>query len=286
MDITGYIPFSYLRNWQVTVGSTYLRFDQLHALDHSFERWVHGKRYDNLIFQKAYWTDMMDLFDGPKILDLCDPDWIEQQLDILEVCKGVHAVTCSSPELTDLMRGYLPDKIVECVPDRLNLESFPASRKKHEGRPKEAVWFGYVHNARETLGQLVPFLSDNGLKLTIVADAPYEMDEEAETLGMEYRFIKYDQATVYDHLREADVVLNPRSERAVFRFKSNNKSLIGWQLGIPVAATIHDLERLMDPRERNREVAEKQAMIVRDYDIRQSIGQYRSLFQRIRQEFF
>lgn len=284
IGLTGYIPFNYFQSSWNVAGSTWLRFAQINALDNNFERWIQGKKYDNLIFQKSYWPEMMALFEGPKILDLCDPDWFSEELDILEICKGVHAITCSSPELTELMKGYLPDKIVEHVPDRLNIDSFPPPRKKHEGKPKEAVWFGYIHNAHETLGQLVSFLSDNGLNLTIISNVPYE--QEDYVLGVEYRFIQYDRTTVYDHLKEADVVLNPRSGRAPFRYKSNNKSLISWQLGIPVAVTTNDLERLMDPVERNREVEEKQAIVVQDYDIRQSIGQYKSLFERIRQEFF
>ncbi len=286
IGITGYIPFSFFHPRQSTEGSTYLRFDQLALHDNSFERWSHGKKYDNLIFQKAYWLEMMDLFMGPKVLDICDPDWIRQNLNILEICEKVHAVTCSSPELTKLMKTYLPNKIVEHVPDRLNIGSFPPPRKRHEGNAQKVVWFGYIHNARETLGQLVPFLLENNLHLTIISDFPYEDKKTGSVLEMEYRFIKYEQTTVYHYLKEADIVLNPRSNKAGFRFKSNNKSLIGWQMGQPVAATTDDLVKLMDATERNREVEEKQEMIVRDYDIRLSAAEYRSLFERIRQEFF
>lgn len=278
--LTGIIPFTYFITEQKPVGSTFLRVDNLVSCAPDFEKWVHGKKYDALIFQKAYWREMMELFPGPKILDLCDPDWLRESLDIVELGNLVHAITCSSESLTALMRGYFPRKIVEYVPDRLNPAAFPAPRVVHSGAAKQVVWFGFIHNAYAMLEQLLPALRTHSLSLTIISNVPYE--QEDGILALNPAFFRYDQKTVYEHIKTADIVLNPRSDRAVFKYKSLNKSLIGWKLGVPVANTNEDIERLMDPEERNREVWEKQTMIERDYHIERSAVQYREILRMIR----
>ena len=282
--ITGIIPFVYFKYIQRTVGSTFLRVDRLVANDAGFEKWVHGKEYDNLIFQKAYWLQMMQLFKGPKILDLCDPDWMELQVDIRGLGDHVHAVTCSSDELTQLLRSYFPDKTVEHVPDRLDLKIFPSPRNVHQGKAQKAVWFGYIRNAYETLPQLLPAIRETGLQLRIIANLPYA--EKNDMLKMNPEFLYYDQSTAYEQIKEADILLNPRSDKAFYRFKSNNKSLIGWKLGLPVAATNGDVMRLMNPDERNREVSLMHPVIEKEYAIEKTAEQYRDIIGRIRQRYF
>ena len=261
------------------VGSTYVRMDPVVARNPDFELWVHGRKYDNLIFQQFFWAGLMRAFEGPKILDISDPDWLQTDLVIMEMGNLVHAITCSSEELTQLVRTYFPDKIVEHVPDRLDFTLLPPSREPHSGKARKAVWFGYTHNAHEVLAQLAPALKECDLSLTLISDAPYSQEDDILTLHPEW--IRYDRRTVYDHIKEADIMLNPRSDRAYFRYKSNNKSLVGWRLGLPLAVTNDDVLRLMDPTERNKEVTEKQILVERDYNIDLTGSQYREILSRI-----
>jgi hypothetical protein len=277
---TGIIPFTYFGGVQKLVGSTFLRVDCLAAADSGFQKWIHGKKYDNLIFQKAYWPEMMKLFGGPKILDICDPDWVQEQLDIVEIGNLVHAITCSSERLALLMKKYFPDKIVEHVPDRLNFKVFPPARVQHKQTAKNVVWFGFIHNAHETLGLLLPAIKKYGLKLRIIADRPYSKEDGILELNPEY--LLYDQRTAYEQIKEADIALNPKSDRAFYKYKSSNKSLISWKLGLPVAVTNDDIVRLMNPTERNREVIEKQTVIEREYNIVQSAQQYKEVILMIK----
>jgi hypothetical protein len=282
--ITGIIPFVYFGHVPKNGGSSYLRVDSLVANDAGFEKWVHGKAYDNLIFQKAYWLPMMQLFKGAKILDLCDPDWIMFDVDIRELGEHVHAITCSSDELTILLRSYFPDKIVEHVPDRLDLSAFPLPRKVHHGEARKAVWFGYTHNAHETLPLLLPAIKEAGLQLSIIANLPYSEKDGIHELNPV--FFQYGRSTVYKQIKEADILLNPRSDKAFYKYKSNNKSLVGWQLGLPVAVINEDVLRLMNPDERNREVSNMQPIVRNEYSIKKTADQYRSIINRIRQRYF
>ena len=282
--LTGIIPFGFFEYALINSGSTLLRVDSLVASDTGFEKWVHGKKYDSLIFQKAYWLQMMQLFRGPKILDLCDPDWFQYDVDIMETGNSVHAITCSSRELTDLVKSYFPGKIVEHVPDRLDLKTFPSPRKVHRGKAEKAVWFGYIHNAYETLPQMLPAIREAGLQLRIISHLPYS--EKDGILELNPEFIYYEQSKVNGQIREADILLNPRSNRAFFRYKSNNKSLIGWQLGLPVAVTGEDVMRLMSPDERNHEVSVMRPVVEQEYGIEKTAEQYRDILCRIGERYF
>jgi len=261
-----------------------LRVDRLCENEPGFEKWKHGKKYDNLIFQKAYWVEMMKMFDGPMILDICDPDWIQEQLDIVEIGNMVHAITCSSMELTTLMRTYFPNKLVEYIPDRLDFSIFPLAREKHVKKAKNVVWFGFINNAHETLEQMLPVIKEYNLNLKIIADRPYS--KEDGILALDPECIYYDQRFVYEQLKEADIVLNPKSNRAFFKYKSSNKSLIAWKLGLPVAQTNEELVRFIDPDERNREVVEKQSLLDQEYQIQKSVDQYKDIIQKIRFQYF
>ncbi len=280
IGITGMIPFVYFSGVQKLSGSTFIRVDGLAASDPRFEKWIHGKKYDNLIFQKAYWVEMMEMFDGPKILDICDPDWVNDQLDIIEISNLVDAITCSSEELTNLMKIYFPEKLVVHVPDRLNSIFFPQKREKHSGKAKNVTWFGFINNAHETLDQLLPAIKENNLNLRIIANEPYSKEDGVLDLNPE--FIKYDQRYAYKQIQEADIVLNPRSDRAFFKYKSNNKTLISWKLGVPVAITNDDIIKLMDAKERNAQVLEKQEILEKEYNISKSAQQYYEIIKEIR----
>jgi hypothetical protein len=103
-------------------------------------------------------------------------------------------------------------------------------------------------------------------------------DEIAE---LRPRFIKYDMQTAYRQIQEADVVLNPRSEKGNFRYKSNNKTIISLALGVPVAHTSGDVERLMDEFNRNNDVTKHAQIIRQEYGIERSVHQYLRILQNI-----
>jgi hypothetical protein len=279
IGLTGMIPFIYFYCTQTPIASTDLRVEPIIRRHTDFEKWVHGRKYDNLIFQQTFWKEMAMLFRGPKIIDICDPDWIKYDVQIVEQALPVDAITCSSAELRDLVKRYFPDKIAEHVPDRFDFSFFPEPHGLHQGKAKKAVWFGFIHNAHETLPQLAPVIRKSGLELLIIANAPYSQKDEI--LALNPHFVSYEHYLSRQHIAESDMLLNPRSDRASFRYKSNNKSVIAWKLRVPVAVTGDDIARFIDPDERNRE-AEKYEFVENEYDIEKSVQQYQDIFRRIR----
>jgi len=282
--ITGIIPFTYFRGNNKPVGSTVLRVDALTNGNPDFEKWQHAKKYDQLIFQKAYWIEMMEIFEGPMILDLCDPDWIKNGLDIVKIGNLVHAITCSSEALCVLLRSYFPKKMVICVPDRLDLNFYPKPKRTHTDDARILVWFGFIHNAYETLAKFAPFIKANDLKLKIISNLPYTKEDDILELNPE--FFLFHHSSAYEHIKTGDIVLNPKSEKSFFKYKSNNKSIISWKLGVPVAENITELEQLINADQRNKQIEKMKSIVEKDYDINLSAQQYRSIFKQVRENYF
>ena len=89
------------------------------------------------------------------------------------------------------------------------------------------------------LPQLALAIKQYGLELLIISDKPYSQDDEI--LALKPSFVKYEHDISREQIAKTDILLNPRSNIAYFRYKSNNKSVIAWKLGVPVAATNDDI---------------------------------------------
>jgi len=69
----------------------------------------------------------------------------------------------------------------------------------------------------------LPTIKKNNLSIRIISDKPYSKKDGILELNPDQ--IRYDQLTAYNLIKEADIVLNPKSEKAFFKYKSNNKTL-------------------------------------------------------------
>lgn len=224
-----------------------------------------GKKYDAIIFQKAYFLRLMKAYDGIKILDLCDPDWMSGR-PVAECIQHCDAVTCSSKALVDFVKN-LTDKPVVYIEDRVDM-SVHAQKKEHKGEATGAVWFGY-HNNQELLDGVLPTIKRLGLTLTVISDMPYVY--RGSTQGVDEAWakhnivnVRYDQKSINEGIiHNGDFVLNPQPRHGKYRFKSMNKTLISWALGMPVAKDVAHVERFMHEDHRRQE-AEKRLEEVRN----------------------
>lgn len=259
------------------VGSSILRGKWLVEAWPELTEWNHGDQADALIFQKAYWYAMMRDFPGKKILDLCDPDWMDGQLKLVEASQMVDAITCSNQGLTDIVSKVVKHIPVVNVPDRLNLNYF-TRKKQHLAKAVRAVYFGFKHNAEVVLPQVLPSLARHGLELLVVSNRPVTF---YATYGVTIKYVKWTEGTAYNDIQFADFALNPSFPNAMSRFKSNNKTLVAWGLGLPVANTAEEMLRFMDPAERQKEIDQRTAEIARDWDIQLSVKQYQDILAKI-----
>ncbi len=207
------------------LGSTRIRarwiweaINKNHSEKYHAEEYKFGSKYDVLVFQKAYWTEMAKAFKGLKILDLCDPDWLQWQYNVKEMIELCDVVTCSSVKITEYI-STITKKPVYYIPDCIKTEDVKIT-KKHRGDLKTVAWFGYSTNF-EALNYAILGLENRKLDLIVISDQAYTVPTGIKNVNVtNYR---YNENTVNDDLLKADVVLNPKYEKGRFKYKSANK---------------------------------------------------------------
>ncbi len=240
-----------------------------------------GVKYDAVIFQKAYFLEYMKVYDGIKILDLCDPDWMEGK-PVIECAQLCDAVTVSSKGLHEYLSKVLA-KPVYLVPDTVDMAAHE-EKKIHTARARSAVWFGYHHN-QTVLDAVLPALKRLGLQLTVISDLPYFPTAAIDGVDSKWitanvKNIKFDAATLNDEIIEGgDIVLNNRPETGKFKYKSDNKTVIAWALGMPVAKTVEELELFMDPIAREAEARKRIDEVKSEWSSDRTVREYRDVIR-------
>lgn len=263
------------------VGSDYIRIRQMLKYWPEAALYRYGENPDVLIFEKVYCYEDYKFpvhFEKKKILDICDPDWLEG-VNIVETCHAVDAVTCPTEPLATFLRQFTKKVVV--IPDRFDLSVIPEP-KKHTQRAKTAVWFGYSHNA-DCLRPAIPMIEQLGLDLLIISnDDPIVNRWGIRGREEYYRFKKYNEDTIYHDLQRADFAILPDGLRPNDVFKSNNKTIKANLAGLPVAKTPEDVEAFMEPENRQKWIDDNLHQIRQDYDIRRSVEQYKELINELR----
>lgn len=266
-----------------SVGSSRIRVNWVVKYWPEAEEFQIAKKYDVVIFQKAYFSRYMKIYDGIKIIDLCDPDWMDKKpvVECIDLCD---AVTCSSKGLFDFVKS-ITDKPVYFIPDRVDLSAIQ-DIKKHKGRAKTVAWYGY-HNNFKMVDLALPTIKRLGLQLVVFSDFPYYpttaiqgIDEQWIQLNI--KNFKYNQETLFRDLVEySDVVINPKSQEGKYKYKSDNKTVIAWALGLPVAQDSEDLELFVEEVERQRESEKRLIEVKEQYDSKLSVQEYKKVIQDI-----
>lgn len=242
-----------------------------------------GKKYDVVVFQKSYWLEYAQLFDGIKILDVCDADFKHWGYRIKEMIDNCDAVVTSTMDLAKYM-VKLTNKPVWCIPDRIDFDTLGGRRKDHRGigNIKTVAWYGYAENypmLDATIGALVRLGIPN---LIVISSrrSPYMIPPSMEG---KINLINYPWSaeTANDDLLRADVVVNPQSAAGRWKYKSNNKTILAWALGLPAAHTKTELESMMTEEQRIAEADKRYAEVVENYDVRQSVEEYKNLIAEL-----
>jgi hypothetical protein len=174
------------------------------------------------------------------------------------------------------------DKPVWVIPDRLDFGEFGTLRKKHKGEAKVAAWFGYSENF-PMLDSAVNCLLKAGIEeLIVIADKrqPYFLPANL-TDKITLVNLPWTAATVYNDLLKADVILNPQSSGGKWKYKSNNKTLTAWALGLPVAHKENELLALKSEEARQKEADMRYVEVREKYDIKKSVEEFNSLINEL-----
>lgn len=284
-DMIRFFDFSVFHNKRPPAGSTKIRVRQLIKYWPEAGLYKYGENPDVLILQKVYVNNdykFIKHFENIKILDICDPDWLDG-LPIKETIDAVDAVTCPTTELAEFLK-QMTDKPVRVIADRFDLEQVPPA-KEHTGRAKRVVWFGYRHNA-EFLKSVVPLIKEHNLELLVISnDDPitYQYDKDIRPL---YTYKKYpeDEKEFYKLMQTADFAVMPKGNRPQDRFKSNNRKTKSILAGLPVANNKEEFYKYLDPEPRNEYIKQNRDKILRDYDCRVSVKDYKELIQELKND--
>lgn len=275
------IGFCLFEKWhgKKNLGSSRIRGHWLIKYWDEAEVFKQGKKYDAIIFQKTYWPDYIEEYDSISILDLCDPDWLDASLDIKRNVDVVDYITTSTEGLAEEVRK-LTDTPVKFIPDRQDLE-FHNIQKEHKGRAKRVIWFGYAHNSH-VLDRTIGALQKRDLDLIVLSDfrPPYGKYEN-RTINIRYDWDNPE----FDFNREilrADMVIMPPYESLRAKFKSDNKKYTAWALGMPVATNVQELDKFMDPKERQKEADKRLKEVREKYDVRQSVKEFKEVINEVK----
>lgn len=278
-EMVRFFTFSAFHGKNPPAGSTNIRVNQLIKYWPESELYMYGEKPDVLIFQKVYISEDYKFpkhFPGIKILDICDPDWLDGY-NVVETCQAMDAVVCPTQKLADYLKQF--SKKVVVIADRFDLEVIPAPRK-HLDKAKTVVWFGYSHNA-DTLRPAIPLIEELGLDLLIVSDDDPIANRWSTRASEYYTFKKYNDDTIYQDLQTADFAVLPDGLRPQDVFKSNNKTIKANLAGLPVAKTPEEVNLYMDAKQRQKWIVENYGTIRDEYDVRQSVKAYQQLIQQI-----
>lgn len=263
------------------VGSTKIRVHSLLKYWKEAELYKYGENPDVIIFQKVYCTFDYKFpanFKGKKILDVCDPDWLDTpDYYIKETIDAMDAVVVPSENLQKLLQSMTKTPVL-IIKDRFDLTDFPPP-KKHSGDIRTVVWFGYSHNA-ELLKSAIPAIEKRGLRLIVVSNK----DPFPTKWGLnenKYTFYKWDK-NAYKNIQQADVCVLPQGYRPKDRFKSENKTVIAQLLGLPIASTADELDQLMNAEQRNKAVDTVYDIVRKEYDCQLSVKEYKDLIDEIK----
>lgn len=258
------------------IGSSRLRGHWMAKYMKDGEMYKQGCQSDVIIYQKVFWQEHADAYKGIKILDICDADFLAGQ-PIKKIMDSMDAITVTTKALKEQLQHFT-DVPIHIIPDRLDLE-FHKEKKVHKGVAKKVVWFGYFGNS-EVLKSTLFALKKHKLKLKVISDGVFAHRPPLKKEDVEN--VKWDIETVNDEILKADIALLPRLDKGNYKYKSNNKKITAWALGMPVAEEPDELKRFMDPDERRKEARLRWKEVREKYDIKQSVKQLNEIINGIK----
>lgn len=230
------------------------------------------KDYDVVILHKAYeyrLAEQLKLAGKKLIMDLSDPDYLLGFSTIgragmcLMTMNYCDAVVVNSVSMMSDLYGY--GKPVFFIPDRIDFKKISAQKKEHREKIEEIVWFGHSDNFLS----IKPYVSEitKNYRLRIIADKPID--------GCE--FTPYDPDTICQEIIKSDLIILGDK---LSRYKSNNRVVLSWALGMPVINLPKEIKSV-EKKEQREDLVSSCLELVKDFDIKKSVEEYKDLLTKI-----
>ena len=153
-------------------------------------------------------------------------------------------------------------------------------KTKHKEKVVDVVWYGYSQNFHY-VSRTLDTIRELGLHLTVISNQAMTAAPEYDAIRL--KNIRYNQATINQDIAACDVALLPETVMKDFRgkFKSNNKTIIAWAMGMPVAHTPEELKALLPQEARVSEAIRRRKEVEDKWDVQLSVMEYQELIRDI-----
>lgn len=235
------------------------------------EEWRPGRRYDAVVFHNP--VKEIASAPGVKLLDVCDLMWQRDPDGFRRTAMCVDGIVTATDELKRQVT-QLVFKPTVTIGDGHHFPFYETRAwNPHQEPARRVVWFGYADNAFSLNPLMSDILGRHHLELTVIA----ERNPFPQSGGV--RFVPWRVDTYVNEISKADFAVLPLTQP----YKSNNKDVSALLSGVPVAKTASDIERLLDPDERRRDMLKAPEVVslhcARDR-AREYMGLIRSLVDR------
>ena len=237
------------------------------------------EKYDVVIFNKTYeWKLAKMLTDnGIKVIvDMCDPNHLPTEPDgrseknCLLTFMFCSVIVVNTQALADSVRSYT-DKPVYIIPDRLDLEWHKPKKEKYREDLNHLVWYGYAENYPNIEAYLPEILKK--YEITLISNKPPEMILIGDVRN-KITYKTWHPETVCEQIVNTDCVFIAKNEN---EYKSNNRTITGWALKMPVAYDLDDLKKLKSREARIKNANEGYILTKEKFDIKLSVEEYKKI---------
>ena len=249
------------------------------------------KDYDVVILNKTYeWRLALRLKENHQfvVIDFCDPDFLlshsseTRRNNCLQTLRYTDLCIVNGKEMKKELRKVYKGPI-EIIPDRLDLQGLP-QKEIHNDELKRIVWYGYSENLR-VLEPYMKQIINMGLEITIISDGFFK---NLILVGCKYKpkdvitYKSWHPETINKQILSTDCVfVGKDKDKYLSKFKSNNRALTGWAMGMPVAFDIRDLKKLKSREARIKNAWNGNRMVREKFDIRHSVFEYDKIIKKL-----
>jgi hypothetical protein len=192
----------------------------------------------DLVFAKALYEKGIKL-----VFDTTDPHWDKnfdpsgiKKAKLEKILEYISLVTLSTNKLKESFLGWRKDKRVAVIPDSIDLDDHKQVKKHRDKKYFNICWFGCRSNVCQVNELAHDDLEKLGEEFDIKLIAVYDTNISGEVApfdNIDLEIRDWSDEVTIESILESDVVINPRYDNWK-KYKSNNKTIKGLALGVPV----------------------------------------------------
>lgn len=228
---------------------------------------------------------------GSKIIfDFTDPHWLKEYDPqaihpvFNKIVDVADMITLSTEELQRTFTEAFPEAKTAVILDKIDLSIYNKTKVHRNSEEHIITWHGSYGNisslelARSDLERLG---LEHKIKLICVYDRTTEFKVHSFN-NIELEIREWSNQEVIDSLLQADVSINPKYINHWKSYKSDNKTVTAWALGIPcVEDDFYKYIKVLlsNPNLRNQEGLVRRKIVERNYNVRETARQWKGLAQ-------